>query len=471
MAITVDQQLAICRIYVPGTQARGTGFLIKDVNGQLCVLTAAHVVRKSANAPAQQYAQSDIELQFGPHRTLVQDVRVASFQHGVDAATLRLPAGADLPAGVEPYRLRPCARGYQIAWETFGYSDQSEKSGPNGQAYGGTIRTSDPNQSQLKVDQIHGSPAGLSGSPVIVDGQVVGVILKTADAATSETVFARCVSCFAGKLPEVVLEKMPVAWVDEATYLLKDFAELLNNTAVALKLASDSAQAKATIVNLPERVAEAMLTSSDAALTGVRQLQFGFERRASAGDSMPPADAIRIVNWSLRSWIDQRAALMLKEALVGGDRVIVLNTNQDTIAEWYVHRAGCIGHNEPGMFPDAFFLDVDQTDQQYLLAQLEDSLSRRGIDENERLDPLVVRMSRLPTRSELDFVRKEHPNVRFILLTDVEIPPHISTHFPDACVIDPRLIEKQIEQALAANKRANDMLRIIFKPKRVNGKQ
>ena len=186
---------------------------------------------------------------------------------------------------------------------------------------------------------------------------------------------------------------------------------------------------------------------------------------------MPPADAIRIVNWSLRSWIDQRAALMLKEALVGGDRVIVLNTNQDTIAEWYVHRAGCIGHNEPGMFPDAFFLDVDQTDQQYLLAQLEDSLSRRGIDENERLDPLVVRMSRLPTRSELDFVRKEHPNVRFILLTDVEIPPHISTHFPDACVIDPRLIEKQIEQALAANKRANDMLRIIFKPTRVNGKQ
>ena len=479
MTVTVNQLLAICRVYVPGTQTRGTGFLIEDRNEQLCVLTAAHVV-ESAQGSKAKYAGADIELQFGPDRTLVSGVSVRSFASGADAAILSIPNPAALPPGSQPFRLRAGARGYRIRWATHGYSDHSEKTGPQGQAYDGTITTSDPNRYQLKVEQVQGSPSGLSGSPVIVGDQVVGIILKTQDQSSSETVFARCVTVLAVELTELLLAKIPMAYVGEVTYSLRDFQDLLAQTAVALKLGQDRNEIRNKIPDsdLPERVAETMLGNADSALIGVKDLRNYLRDKVRPGDSTtPPEVAARIVDFSIKTWIDADAVRMLAEVLKRGSRIVILNTRESEVASWYVHRAGCVARNHPGIFENAFPLDVQSIDRESLLADFEGALRAKfGTEFADSLEteidhdsePVVVWLTQVPAPEDLDYVRKKQPiyeKIRFILLAGGEIPPRVAAAFPNADIIEPRLVDDEVKRALEAHSRAKTKLMQLFNPK------
>jgi hypothetical protein len=422
--------------------------------------------------PQKPYAGADIEVEFGnPNgvNTIVPGGSVAAFSLGVDAALLALPSAP--PPGSEPVELRVRARGYLVRWQTYGYSNAAEVAGKLGQEYGGTIRTSDPRRFQLLVEQQWGDPSGLSGSPCIVGGQVVGLI------------FGRCVGLVARELPQLEIAKVTRAYVRDVTFLIKDFTVLLEQTAAQLRDGADADEVADAIApeQLPGRVAEAMMRGTSDALLGITSLKAAFlDRHSLTEPTDPPQSAGKIFDFATRTWIDSDAIRALAETLIAGDKIVVMNTHSSEIASWYVHRAGCEKDNAPGRFEYSAPVPLQTIGFEALLADFETTVAGLfGLKRDELADfleeehdhatrPIVVWLDSVPERADLDAVRGHraiYAQIRVVLLAGPDIPDGVKNQYADAKLIEPYLEAERADQALTERTNAERRFRRIFNPK------
>jgi hypothetical protein len=467
---------------VPGTSARGTGVLI----GPKWVLTAGHVVRKSEAEPGVPYSANDLELRFGKEKGAVRGVKVTRFSSSPDWALLELPDGGERPVADALRAGRP-PTGYRVRWETWGYADETEI---EGKEYQGTVRTDDPRKFQVSVeDGGPGTPPGLSGSPCICAGEVVGILIRAERETSLETLYVLSVAIIAEGCAELKIAPHVRPYVDEVTFILnrKGCNDLLPKTAATLGLVGSAVEATNTIpaAVLPRRVAFAMMGGPDLAFQGLRSLQRAFNVPDVPSPApvpvTPDPEASRILRFSACSWIAQGAVETLSRALNDENAIALINTRDSNIASWYVHRAGCLSENDPGRFEYCLPVDVSSIEPDELLHAFEGAVAGlfghspedlpSDLAEHDHANrPIVVWFTSPPKRASLDYVRAKHESygrIRVILLVGPEIPPAVAADYLDAVRVEPYVGEAQSGTAIENYKKAVEKLTKLYNRRRL----
>lgn len=463
MPITEEQRRAICRVYVPGAKRRGTGFLIAPDR----VMTAAHVVCASDDERAP-YAAADIELRFGnpgaPSELVkaVGAVVVESFSVDGDWAVIAV-AGALANAG-PPLVLRPLAPGYRVPWETYGYSEDDAVLGT---AFEGRVVTREPRRMQLLSQVAGGLPPGVSGAPCIVDGRVVGIIVRAKSEGSSETFYAVCASLIGG----AAVERGEAPYVPDVAQLLDEELDRYLDEAGKL-LALPDLRASVARDRKPDVVADAMMRS------GMRMALEPIARAlGKLVRELAEERALEIAQLAARAWIDARAVARLREALAGGAAIAVVNTGWMEVGRWYVHRAGCAGEMAPGLFRYCLPVNVASVgDAAELRARIEavlgsleppedggpfDAAAFLAAHPHDEL-PIVLVLPGVPPRAVLDAVRAGLPGLeraRFVLLAGPVIAPAVRAEYAGAAFLEPELEESVAELAIGKRDAAVRMVK------------
>lgn len=462
MAITDGQRRAICRVYVPGADRWGTGFLVAADR----VMTAAHVVGRKDDERGP-YEAPDIALYFGnpAERIKVTEGTVApeDFHAEHDWALISIPEGS---AKVAPFQLRPLSPGYAVPWETFGYPQDDAVLGT---AYKGTVLTLNPRRMQLSSLLANDVPHGLSGAPCIVDGDAVGLIVRAKHGSSSETFYAVCMSTIAH--PSVEQSEAP--YVDDAAQLLgarlNELDVYLNYAAAVFGLPDAPTIARC---RKPNVVANAMMKA------GMRMELGPIEDAIShLVNGLEVEDAVRIAGFATRAWIDTDAVSRLRKVLMDSPSIAIVNTTEADIGRWYVHRAGCAGQLDPGRFRKCQLVSVvSPGDQREMRAGVEKALEamskRRPFDLTTFLSahphtrsPLVLIVPCVPPRAVLDKVRSEMPcldQVRFVLLSGSALTPAAEAEYSDATIIKPMLEQSVADRALFQHKTTLNNVRELY---------
>lgn len=442
MPVSDEQRRAICRVYVPGPERVGTGFLIAPDR----VMTAAHVVCHKDD-DRQPHDAKDIELRFGEGGQLIRVTNAAvvpgSFHHDQDWALLEVQAGA---VTAKPIPLRPLSPGYQVPWSTFGYPKDDDVLGT---AYEGAVATHNPRRMQLRSLQVNDLPAGVSGAPCIVDDHAVGLIVRTKRETSSETFYAVGMSAI-GR-PLVKWAEAPYV-VDVELLLPKDVG-LLDFAAAELGFSG----MKGTIApdRKPGFVADAMMQS------GMRMEHVPIANAIGhLVRRLDVKDAEEIAKFASRAWIDSRAVARLREVLAGGPAIAIVNAPPSELGRWYVHRAGCVGQPAPGLFRNCANVDaVSMSDPKELRRKIEGALEAYSDDSPFVLAdflashphdqiPIVLVLQGVPTRAVFNQVRAGLDPVRFVLLAGPTLLPATLAEYADAAIIRPELEGAVAERAI-----------------------
>lgn len=467
------QRRAICRIYVPIPGGRrGTGFLIAEH----LVMTAAHVVEKAGDKAGDKrapYAGEDIELLFGGTFQPIRARVVAKhFDAANDWAVLELlPAGTSVP-GATPFRAAALVPVARLRWDTFGYSERAEVPG---QAYFGEVVTAS-DRFQLRVDPTEGSPQGLSGSPCIVDGEVVGVIIQTSSLKTTDTLFAQSMcSIQTAGCSEFTLNAADAPYSADAQTRLRDFENDLAPAAVRLGFATNVQEAQA-IFNpgrmLP-RVAAAMMGGLGPTLDAIHSLKGLFSNKWP--DQVPPATAHQLLKLAGRAWIDAAAVKRLHHLLLEGDKLVILNTDQPELARLYVHRAGCLDMQHPGRFELSDWVDATPPGFDKVVQAFDDTVVRLINREptaeealashNHDLNPIVVWFSGLPKRSVIERLQKKatgYDRVRLMFLVGYDTLDTVHGEYDDAERVTPAPVRDDFAAALTKLEQKEVELKNLF---------
>ena len=205
---------SICRIDVipeatgAASISRGTGFLV----GPDLILTALHVVADRRTQPPTPYP-GRIQLEFPGHKTAAA-IHETNWDPKEDWVVLR----CENPPPVAPLRLaKPPEQ--NCDWQTYGFPDANPR---DGMVQTGSVETFEGSLDGAPVYQLYskqaaagkGAPVrGLSGGPVIIGQQVVG-ILRFALMKEGETVAGTLYGCPverpAARLPELLKLQEPV---------------------------------------------------------------------------------------------------------------------------------------------------------------------------------------------------------------------------------------------------------------------
>jgi hypothetical protein len=449
VAVSEEQRLAICRVYVPGAERVGTGFLI----GPELVMTAAHVVCHKDDEH-QPHDGKDIELRFDEGSKLGQVIHAAvmpgAFHHDKDWALLSVPAGA---VTAKPIPLRPLSPGYQVPWSSFGFPKDENVLGTE---HEGAVVTHNPRRMQLRSVLITDLPAGISGAPCIVDGHAVGLIVRTKKETTSETLYALGMSAIGRPL----VEWTDAPYVVDVKLLLPAADDLLDFAAKELGFPGT----KNTVApdRKPGFVADAMM-------------QWGMRM-----DHVPIAEAIghlvkcldvsaaeSIAKYAARAWIDVRAVEHLRGVIASAPAIAIVNAPfPSELGRWYVHRAGCVGRPSPGLFRNCANVDaVSVSDPAELRRRIEDAIEM-FMDEgsgdlaaflkshSHDRNPIVLVLQGVPTRAVFDEARKGLDPVRFVLLSGLTLVPATLAEYADAVIIKPELEGAVAESALQKREQA-----------------
>lgn len=426
-------------------------------------MTAAHVVASAAD-PRAPHAAADIELIFGnpDGQTLtVSGAKVGNyFDPDADWAVLELPAGAQLHPDAKPFRLREPAFQDELPWDTFGYSNLFPDQGLK---YGGTIAT-DSALFQLRVEATQGDPSGLSGSPCLVDGEVVGIVLNAPGKQVTDTLLARSMATIrqAG-YPEAVVLPRSAPYASYVERRIRPFETALCATAAALGLASDRHEAEKIFVKarLPGRVALAMMSGPEATLTGIRSMK----GELSALKDEAPVDVARdLLERAVRVWIDTATVRQLRQALDAG-RHVILNTDNARVVPWYLHRLTSLDDvNDPSRYERSFFVDpatpahdvVLQAFAEVVSQELGDgqlSAATLLADHFHDDEPIVAWFRGLPERKTIDALRGLGPGydqVRLLFMVGLQSPAQVAAEYPDAVVLTPPPLPNDVDRALGA---------------------
>ncbi|WP_437827911.1 trypsin-like serine peptidase [Sorangium sp. So ce1153] len=442
---------AVCRIVVDlgaGREPRrGTGFLISATD----VLTAAHVVHDPNDAVRK--VSGKVSVRFA--RLAVADSafptkgEVLCFNPKDDWALVRL----DDPPPLTPFQARPLVPAYHPRWTTFGFSKDAEDAG---QSYGGAVRTFYGDRIQLLVDEataeggIHA--AGLSGSPVLVDGYVVGLVASMPESdnqgiprgatlrAVPMTLVAKKLFEERGQVFTFPTEDPPfftavADWIKAAEATLPSVASTLGIPSPHGTLP----------VELAKQVAKEMMRQGITPTTeALKPLAVSVEERY----------AKNILQMSASMWLDVQALKVLWQLISDGTReklVILLNATSHQIGDWYGLRAKCLER----LFPGARSSFVVLTDGTGLHAQVEATLGsnkvwncalsqvrERSTSHNYAKHPIVLIVPHPPPDpEEIAALHKHYPKVRFLLLVGSTLTESVKLDYPGVPIVEPKIPE------------------------------
>lgn len=440
-----------------GTGCRGTGFLVAPNQ----VMTAAHVVASPANRAAS-YAGTDIELLFetaAGTRKLVTGVSITAYHPDTDWALLTFTGQVD----GKPFALRPLAPRHLIHWWSFGFSNASPDSG---RAYRGSFLTRKVRHLQLVVDDKDGDPSGLSGAPCVVDGTVQAMIVEAASAASSETLFAVCMS-IVGQRSKLVDREEPPFVPDSEWRLEKLPAAMLDGAAGKLGIPDPASTIPRE--SKPRAVAEAVLRCGMACDLD-RPIDALFQLTAE----LDPAHAQAVLMFVAMSWIARGAVKAVCDAFERGTKIAVINSNDPTIGEWFIQRAACFANDlHPGRYRKIRQVDVEVTSRDVIRARIRvavDELLRSlnsaaikdigdiGKHRHDKL-PLVLILPVGVSRSDLDTIRKDLSldEVCFVILVK-DLDDKMRADYADSIIV-PELDDQAASDAITRYAEAADLLR------------
>ena len=442
MPISDDQKAAICRI-TPHTShpsaRRGTGFLVdKEL-----VLTAFHVVGDAKTGTL--YAESfRFEFRLGIRNAKVFEtasVDVVKSDRDQDWALLRCkepPPIAALPIG-------PLRNSYLIHFDTFGFPDAAKV---KGMPYSGTINALGAEIAMFAasaLEQRASKIEGLSGSPCIVNGVAVGIVVESSDPMRQNStqggmMFAVPISIVAEAYADLPFPKELPPFVAEVAQALEP-GPLLKRVAAQEKLPE---AASGDPESLRMAVAGHMLRGgvyrTNRMLQQLRQLL-----------AIDAAERILFCAGSL--WVHEDAAAALARAVTPpAAATIAINAALDDTALRYLHRAGYPSCGHPGWTRFVGVLTPPQGEQQIdaLLASTRELLQHHFKCEapeiagelmyaGERGEPVfAVIPPPPPSAKAMAALRRDYPTVRFVLLAG-EALTEMGAALGDIVMLEPRI--------------------------------
>lgn len=332
---------AIARISV-GNKPYGTGFLVRK--DPPIVATALHVLANTRVTPYQRYGAT-FTLRFGDPRTDpspftcdASNILYANVEK--DQALLQLdkaPPGEPIPA----MSLRK--RWILPGWMTYGFPNDAPEIGLVCSGY-----VEDIERGQLYCHQAAAGTgaqvSGLSGSPCIVDGRVVGILTDSLMDAGSKilknatgSLFFSSIAGPCGEHPELF---EPVARAEDA--LVRELAALFATRPDALveKMAEEFSLALgSTAAENRSLVARAMLDE------GLARTRAALERIPDG--AMSEGDLVTFRRGVLRvvacGWFDQPLSMAAQVAAntTGKAVTLVLNATHADTAGALLYRSGC----------------------------------------------------------------------------------------------------------------------------------
>lgn len=464
--ITEGQQRAIC--HVQFGNSRGTGFLVAPD----AVLTAAHVVK---SADGKGHYAGDIKLTFGgAKRVVVEGARVDATQFDLanDWALIRLPQATRLEATpLQGFRVPADA---SPSWETFGYSKRAKKAG---KAYGGHVVTAPPGKFQVRITSTKDHVAGLSGSPCLVDGHVVGIVVESDDDDPADSLYVRPSQEIMCSALTMLASEAPYT-TDTQTWI-GQFAPHLPPVAVELGLAQtlDDVGHCFKDGRLVKRCALAMMGGVDPTLQALSIISGAcIEKWETSAKARIKAEGL--LELASRVWIPSSAVQRLAQCLKTADKLIVLNSDQFMLAESYLHRAACISDPSPGKYRivhvGAGALDDDEWLNLFNEAVLAHPNLRRDdgtkveqiLDEHPHgLRPIVALLEGLPEPTAIQRIRDAGPGyeqVRLVLLVGHPSPPKLEVEYPNVEVIAPAPEPQQVASEAKKYAKSRNDLRQVF---------
>jgi hypothetical protein len=445
MPLDAAQKRAIARLSVAtgAGQSRGTGFLV----GGDRLLTAFHVVgdRKTGKA-----FQGTLEVAFGDPRegkSTMATARLLPDRFSAEGDWALLACDA-VPPGVAPFELARLEQGYDLSWETYGFSDAAPD---RGQVYGGVVRSLGATIQLYGLEAAAGESSrvkGLSGSPCLVHGRAVGILLSAnvkeeapgVKAAREGTLFARSIAEIARRCPELTLraEKPPFT-PHVAQFLQPATPQLLPVLIQSLGLPTSALPPDQLSREIAQRLLEVGVKDACAALAEV-----------VAG--VPKLDANRILELVAACSVHQDAAERLRQAFLMkvDEQAVCVNAARPDTGKRYILRAG---ENYPGWKrylrtvsnvgseaqPAALISEVRELLADALKCsdkELEEELAARGHD----APPLVVVVPPpLPAPTGTAALRGAFPTVRFVFLAGETVADTFAAEYPKVMIVEPLL--------------------------------
>ncbi len=333
--LTEPQKNAIVRIRfdLDGTPCRGTGFVVSEDG---LILTAFHVIEGRVKG---QMHGGAITLRFGNQERTVTAANLKAHSVQDDWALLHC---ADLPADVEPLRLEKRRLADEPEWVTFGFPDENPDDGGYSS---GVIQGTSSSIVLHGTDVREARIAGLSGSPCVVNGSVVGLITETGPVRKGPAgeVLARTGALYVVPIEKVAdassllaLHQNPPFHAEVCRRLKPVPPDYLDRSIKALNLMGVEHLAAAP---KRERVAEAMLRGVQAASVGVKQIC----------DALEPGEGLEILDFAATMWIEQQVIQMLEQrSLQQPLQPIAFNASRYETGLWSIHRAGYKTAQHPG---------------------------------------------------------------------------------------------------------------------------
>ncbi|TDR44941.1 trypsin-like peptidase [Tahibacter aquaticus] len=277
----MDIRRGIVRITAGGD--RGTGFLVRDAQNSLCILTAMHVVadvEASIAAGSPQWRASHATVAFHEQSSIAIDLAAVE-QSDAREDWVMLPLHAerrpDFPDSLSPLTLAQLSdSSAQPLWKTHGYPYIDAH---DGTPIGGTIRAAHDGEIVLFCTELQMSEAalaaGYSGAPCIWEGAVVGVIIETLKDEQGQCVFGRL---YARPIASIARRCNLPLESDEEPFEREVAAELYNLPPPSLKGVAQALNIDPEVQAdvLLSRIARAVLRAGSAELCNAISLSIGY---------------------------------------------------------------------------------------------------------------------------------------------------------------------------------------------------
>ncbi|WP_437981396.1 S1 family peptidase [Sorangium sp. So ce117] len=472
MPLDTVQKRAIACVSVTSSAgtSRGTGFLVAEGGG---LLTAFHAIgdRKTG----ELYSKT-IRLAFGDPGDQEPFVTTAElvadrFSAAEDWALLRCKA---VPEGAAAFQLARLEPGYELRWETYGFPDAAPV---RGQVYGGVVRSLGSRIQLFSEEASAGESSrvrGLSGSPCIVHGRAVGIVLNAnmkEDApelktAREGTLYARSIAQIAARCCELTLPaERPQLAPYVAQFLQPAAPHLLPELVGALGIPSGALSPDQLVREVAHQLLELGVKEACAAL-----------EKIVAG--VPKPNALRILEIIAACSVHRHAADRLRQAFSEkvDRRAVCVNATRPATGERYVLRAGA---SYPGW--KKYLRTVNNIGAEgqpaAIIAQVkavladalncpEDELDSELDDYGHDDPPLVVVVPPpLPAPAVSAALRARFATARFVFLAGETVASEFPAEYPTVVVVEPLLVaehEAAQERAfLRAQKRLDDAYRAL----------